>query len=98
MSVGRTILTPAEQILFELGITEPSDIDLEAVAWTEGATIKYRRLMGCEARIIGRHDRAIISVNDAAPPARQRFSIGHELGHWRYHRGRALFCRTSDIG
>lgn len=60
--------------------------------------VKYRRLVGCEARIIGRSDRAVISVNDAAPPVRQRFSIGHELGHWRHHRGKALFCRSADIG
>lgn len=98
MTSRRTILTPAEQILFDLGITSPADIDLEAVAWTEGVVIKYRFLRGCEARIIGRLDRAIISVNDASPPARQRFSIGHELGHWRHHRGKSLFCRGSDIG
>lgn len=96
--MGRTALTPAEQILFDLGITDPADIDLEAVAWTEGAVVKYRRLEGCEARIIGRDDRAIISVHDGSPLTRQRFSIGHELGHWRHHRGRALFCRSADIG
>lgn len=95
---GRKTLTPAEQILFGLGITDPADIDLEAVAWTEGAIIKYRRLAGCEARIVGLHDHAIISVNSMSPPARQRFSVGHELGHWRHHRGRALFCRSSEIG
>jgi Zn-dependent peptidase ImmA (M78 family) len=98
MLAGRKILTPAEQILFDLGVTDPADIDLEAVAWTEGAIVKYRRLRGCEARIVGRDDRAVISINDASPLARQRFSIGHELGHWRHHRGKALFCRSSDVG
>lgn len=97
-SIGRKILTPAEQILFDLGVAEPSDIDLEAVAWTQGAIVNYRHLAGCEARIIGRDERAVISVNDTSPPTRQRFSIGHELGHWLHHRGKALFCRNSDIG
>ena len=28
---------------------------------------------------------------------RQRFSVGHELGHWHYHRGKTSFCRPDDI-
>ena len=33
-------------------------------------------------------------------PARRRFTIAHELGHWRLHRGveeRAVFCRSGSI-
>ena len=46
-------LTEAEQLLQELGITEPEEIDLEAIAYYVGATIKRRPLDGCEARIVG---------------------------------------------
>lgn len=81
-----------------LGIRLPEEIDLEAIAWTEGAVVNYRRLAGCEARIVGRGDRAVIAVNSASSVRRQRFSLGHELGHWRHHRGRALFCSVNDIG
>lgn len=95
---GRIHLTPAEVILQSLGVTRPEDIDLEAIAWTQGAIVKHRPLLGCEARIIGRGDRAVISVNSRSSPQRQRFSLGHELGHWRHHRGRALFCGSGDIG
>jgi hypothetical protein len=33
-------------------------------------------------------------------PARRRFTIAHELGHWRLHRGadeHAVFCRSTTI-
>lgn len=94
----RTPLTPAEQIVFNLGIRDPSDIDLDAIAWTLGARVRYRPLFGCEARIVGKSDEAIISVNTLSPEPRQRFSVSHELGHWHHHRGQFLFCRSTDIG
>ena len=93
-----TTPTVAEAILRSLGVTEPAEIDLEAVAWTLGARVRYRPLDGCEARIIGNGDRAIITVNSRSPHRRQRFSLGHELGHWQHHRGRLLVCRASEIG
>ena len=93
-----TRLTAAEQILQELGITEADEIDLEAIAWYLGATVKIRPLDGCEARIVGAGDRAVITINAASAFVRQRFSIGHEIGHWCNHRGRTLVCRAEDIG
>lgn len=91
-------LTDAEQLLQELGITEPEEIDLEAIAWHVGAKIKRRKLDGCEARIIGAGDVAIITVNSTSVFVRQQFSIGHEIGHWHYHKGKSLVCRSDDIG
>ncbi len=93
-----TFLSPAECVLKELDVTGPQEIDLDAIAWHLGARIKLCELDGCEARIIGNHDRAIIRVNRRSRRRRQRFSIGHELGHWRHHRGRMLECRPEDIG
>ena len=91
-------LTKAEQLLQELGITEPEEIDLEAIAYHVGATIKRRPLDGCEARIVGSDNKAIITVNSSSSKVRQQFSIGHEIGHWYCHRGRTLVCRADDIG
>ena len=91
-------LKPAEKLLQQLGITEPNEIDLEAIAWTLGAEIKYRPIDGCEARIIGKADQAIITVNCNSHPRRQRFSIAHELGHWKFDRGRTLVCRADEFG
>jgi Zn-dependent peptidase ImmA (M78 family) len=82
--------TPS-QVLSDLGIQEPSDIDIEAIAEDCGATIQYRRLSGCAARIMGFNDRAIITIDEDSPRPRQRFSAGHELGHWMRDRGQAAF-------
>ncbi len=78
----------AKDLLDELGITEPDEIDLEAIAQYVGATVIRERLQGAEAGIVGVDDRAIITVNQDSLPTRQRFSIGHELGHWMNDRGR----------
>ncbi len=92
-----SFLSPPERILQQFGITEPQEIDLEAIAWTLGAEVRYRPLDGCEARIVGNGDRAIITVNTRSSSRRQRFSLGHEIGHWCNHRGRCLVCRADDI-
>ena len=87
-----------EQILSDLDISEPAQIDLVRIARSLGAKIKDRRLDGCEARIVGEGDRAIISIDDRVSPHRRRFSIGHELGHWMCHRGQCLACPKESIG
>lgn len=90
-------MTPAERLLQELGVTEPSEIDLEAIAFHLGARVRYRPLDGCEARIIGSNDLSIITVNERSSYPRKRFSIAHELGHWCHHRGKALVCRAEEF-
>jgi Zn-dependent peptidase ImmA (M78 family) len=97
VSLGRKTLTPAEKLLQELGVTEPNDIDLEAIAWHRGVTVKYRPLKGCEARIVGYDNKAVISIHTEGTPTRKRYSLAHELGHWEHHRGQSVICRTDDI-
>lgn len=91
-------LSAAEILLQSLGISEPQEIDLEAIAWCTGAEVRYAPLQSCEARIIGYGSRAIITIDDRHGAARTRFSLGHELGHWHFHRGRSSVCRSEDIG
>ncbi len=91
-------LSPSEILLQTFGVTEPSEINLEAIAWNQGAEVKYRKLENCEARILGAGNKAIISIQQDAFHRRQRFSIGHELGHWHHHRGKSFSCRKEDIG
>lgn len=79
------------QILNDLGITEPEDIDIEAIAEDCGATVRYKSLSGCAARIMGFRGRAIITIDEGAARRRQRFSAGHELGHWMRDRGQVAF-------
>jgi Zn-dependent peptidase ImmA (M78 family) len=90
-------LPKAEYILKALGVTSPDEIDVEAIAWSLGARIKYERLDHCEARIVGADDAAIITINQKASIERGRFSICHELGHWIYHRRQILLCEANEI-
>lgn len=83
--------------MLELGITDPSAIDLEAIAWDEGVRVQYKDLAGCEARLVGFNNRAIATIRKGSDPRRQRFSLAHELGHWNYHRGRSFECRVNDL-
>jgi Zn-dependent peptidase ImmA (M78 family) len=90
-------VTAAERILLGLGITQPSEIDLEAVAASRNAFIRYEPLDRCEAMIVG-NKKAIIIVNSNSHPERQRFSVAHEIGHWHHHRGKVLYCGANDVG
>ena len=71
-------MRPAEELLIDLGISEPSDIEIAAIAFCVGAELEYRPLVGCEAQIIGFRDRAIIYVDDSMRLTRQKFSGGHD--------------------
>ena len=92
-----TRLTSAEKLLQSLGIREPGDIDLEAIAWHCGAEVRTQSLDGCEARIVGNQNKAIITIAEDKSFERQRFSIGHELGHWEHHRGQAFIYSTLGL-
>ena len=89
-------MTPAEALLHDLGVTEPDEIDLEAIAFHVGARVRYRMLCGCEAHIIGCNGAAVITIKNDSSGRRKRFSIAHELGHWRFHRGQTLVCRVDE--
>ncbi|WP_104017825.1 ImmA/IrrE family metallo-endopeptidase [Roseovarius nitratireducens] len=89
-------IDPAERLLKSLGVTEPHEIELEDIAFDQGAEIRYCDLSGCEADILGYRDRAIISIDRNRGLRRRRFSIAHELGHWHYHRGKKLQCRVDE--
>jgi hypothetical protein len=91
-------MTPAERLIHELGITKPSEIILEDIAFTLGVEVDYLPLDGCEARIMGNGLTGIVTVNSRSSNGRRRFSLGHELGHWQYHKNQVLFCHADDIG
>ena len=90
------MIRSATKLLRDLGIEEPNEIDIEAIAQTCGATIIYKPLTGCAARIIGHGDRAIITIDEGESGERQRFSAAHELGHWTYDRGTIAFACVSQ--
>ncbi len=71
-----------EELLRHLGVETPEGIDVEAICYYCRAPIIYRRMRGCEARIVSFRGTAVIVVNEASHPFRQRFSAAHELAHW----------------
>ncbi len=86
----------AVDLLHELGITEPEEIEIETIAQHCGATVIERPLTGCEARVIGVGDRAVITVNAGSIRQRRRFSAAHELGHWMRDVGKVAFGCNPD--
>lgn len=86
-----------ESLLRSLGISSADGIDLETIAWHCGLTVRFAPLTGCDARIVGKGDRGVLTVSSAQSPARRRFSLAHELGHWQLHRGRLMLCRAEEI-
>jgi len=98
MSVDLRRLTQAERLLWGYGVIAPSQIDLEAIAFDLGAEVISRPLGGCEARLVARGDRAIISLNASSNSGRQRFSLAHELAHWVNDRESGLYlCAKEDL-
>lgn len=98
MSPAPVIRRTAEQLVDELGIASPADIDIEAIAQYCGATVVYQPLGGAEARILGHGERAVITVNSESPRQRQRFSAAHEVGHWMWDRGTiAYICKKANL-
>ena len=92
------VFASVDALLEDLGITEPDELDLTVIAQHCRATILYKPLEGCAARIAGTEDRAIITVDSNSRPERQRFSAGHELGHWMFDRGKlSLFSCEESI-
>lgn len=91
-------LSQAERLLHDLGIRAPGEIDLEAIAFSQGALVKFRPMDRCEATIVGNARHAIIAVNSESIHTRKRFSLAHEIGHWHLHRNRLLLCTDKQIG
>lgn len=93
------MFTPAEALLWSYGITEPSQIDLDAIACEQDAVVRYRTLEGCEARLVAAIKNAVITVNaTGVSSGRQRFSLAHELAHWLCDRKTGSFlCAKTDI-
>ncbi len=86
----------AEDLLAELGMNAPEDIDVDAIAFRCGALVTYSPLSGCDGRILGGSERAIITVNEDAPPGRRRFTAAHETAHWVYDKGKVEGACTEE--
>jgi len=99
LQINEKLLSPGERLLWEYGIVTPDEIDLEAIAADRGLSVRRRRLDGADARLVATATAGIITVNSSTSEERQRFSIGHELGHWERDRKHGLInlCSKSDL-
>lgn len=88
----------AESVIDGFAIRDPKDIDVEAIAIDSGMLVRFRKLDGCAATLLGVKDRAIATISPSGSRGRDRFSIGHELGHWSMHRGQSFYCRAENFG
>ena len=90
---SRDFYKSPDSLLEELEITEPDEIDVEAIAYSQGALVIYEPLQKCEAYTLSKGtSKAVIVVNDKSIRSRQRFSVAHELGHWMRDRSFSAFC------
>ena len=62
MSIDVNALSPAEKLLWSHGFRKPEHIDLEGIAIAKGASVVYRCLDGCAARLLTDGDKAVISI------------------------------------
>jgi hypothetical protein len=88
----------AESIIDGFAIRDPKDIDVEAISIDAGMQVRFRKLDGCSATLLGIGDRAVATISPSGNSGRDRFSIGHELGHWSMHRGQSFYCRAENFG
>jgi Zn-dependent peptidase ImmA (M78 family) len=68
-------------------VTTPP-VDVEAIAAREGIRVVHADLGALEGRMRQDDDGWLIEINSDRSQTSQRFSIGHELGHWKMgHQG-----------
>lgn len=80
----------AAAFLAEAGISR-TPVPVEVLARHEGAKIRYREFDGDISGLLLRtEDEKVIAVHSSHAKVRQRFTIAHELGHLRLHKGRPI--------
>jgi len=88
MNHARKSIAPAKarELLKELNILEPDEIEIELIAAFKNAPVRYELLKGMDGRIVREGNTAIITVNSAINyEGQKRFVIAHELGHFFLH-------------
>ena len=87
-------------VLNRYGIETPR-FDLEDLAFAMHIDVEYGGISNADARLVRRDDgTGVIRLNHSiVEPARQRFSIAHEIGHWELHPNVAqgYLCTASDL-
>jgi len=90
MNVRSDVEQRAQAYLKRWGIVEPP-VDVTELVRLEGIELVFSRSKGMESGFaLSEGFRRVIGVNSLEAPRRQRFTIGHELGHLDMHNERGL--------
>ncbi|MDP0495335.1 MAG: ImmA/IrrE family metallo-endopeptidase [Verrucomicrobiota bacterium JB024] len=81
-------------------IRSPVDIAIEDIAMAEDLLVTIGALKGADGRLVRKGNQGIARISDSIiEPARQKFTICHEFGHWLLHRDECQFflCKEDDM-
>ncbi len=77
----------AQKIYEECGITDPLQIPIEIIIKSKNIIIKEEEIEGADGRILIKGNIGIITINSLIDfPAKKRFILAHELGHFELHK------------
>lgn len=95
----RTAEIAAQKLVEQYGLAVAQPIPVDAVARAVGVDVRLGGLRGAAARLSVLHGMGMIRVaDDGISPARIRFGIAHELGHYLLHRDELPdACREADL-
>ncbi len=82
----------------EIGISDPSEIDLEEVILGRGGFVKYLPMGNTDGRIV--HGKTISTVyinSNIHYEGRRRFALAHELGHLEMHKGASVHDDSTSL-
>jgi IrrE N-terminal-like domain len=80
------VVARADDLLSELHICEPDEIDIERIAIFKGAEVQYAPLNGMDGCLVRKGGSAVITVRSSLRyEGQRRFVIAHELGHFFLH-------------
>lgn len=72
----------------EIGIDDPSEVELEDVVTAYGGLIQYKNMGAIDGRIVyGKKISTIYINSEIQYNGRKQFAIAHELGHLLMHKG-----------
>lgn len=80
-------IVAVKRIYEECGITDPMQLPIEVIINSKNIIIKEEVIEGAEGRILIKGNSGIITINSSIDlPAKKRFILAHELGHFELHK------------
>lgn len=81
----------------EIGIDDPSEVDLEDVITAYGGLVLYKDMGDIDGRIVyGKNISTIYINSEIQYDGRMRFALAHELGHLLMHKGSLIHDDTNS--